>query len=52
MYYNKNECVCLAFRVIPVNFFEGDGPDELDEQLLIWIMVQPGPETVSVGFFT
>ena len=23
VYYNKNRCVCLAFRVMLVNFFEG-----------------------------
>ena len=23
VYYNKNECVCLVFRVIQMIFFEG-----------------------------
>jgi len=65
VYYNKNGCVCLVFRVIPVNFFEGLQTERtlMDSLWQQWLdarcrmtgdsgRVTGIQKPVSVGFFT
>ncbi len=41
VYYNKNECVCLVFKVIQVNFFrrssDGSGPLTDSHSKISWM---------------